>query len=256
MITIRNIITSIKNNGFAPLKLGFKIYTNFGGNVFGDIGFSLIKAFILTLIWAQLGYVNSAPYFIVISLLIPNGYYRRLIIRKFSAFVKEGWDMSLTRPINTFSQISMKELGRLIGTLAINIIIGYAWLSLIGASVNLGIVLLSLPIVFLFDLAITYAITGLAYYFYSLWGFSSILSWSGAILGGKLIPLSLLSPEAFKILNVIPCVNRFYYITAALLQGTIPWNAYINLGLWSIVFLIIGYYIHFKGWKKFEAQGG
>ncbi len=243
-------------NSLASLKLGFKVYTNFGGNVLGDIGFSLIKAVVLMMIWAQLGYTDSAPYFIAITLLIPSGYYRRLIIRRFESFVRQGWDMSLTRPIGVFLQISMKELGRLLGTLTVNITIGYIWLHLIGVNINLSIVLVSLPIVFLFDLAITYAITGLAYYFYSLWGFSSILSWSGAILGGKLIPLALLNPAAFRILNAIPCVNRFYSITMAVLQGVIPWSAYLNLGLWSIAFFIMGYYIHHKGWKKFEAQGG
>jgi len=107
---------------------------------------------------------------------------------------------------------------------------------------------------FLIDLCISLS----AFWVNEVWALSHLKWVSLLIFGGQMFPIDLLPQNLRKIFEFLP-LKFVYYVPTALLQGRIDTstlqNYLLQMGGWSVVFLMLAKIMWVYGIKKYEAFG-
>jgi len=245
------------NKYLSSFLIGAKQILQYRGMVIGDFLAQIITAFFLIMVWSALIKTDFTAYFIVVTFLIFGN--RSLyvpITNQFDQELRHGWCLVLGKPIGWFSFTSLWLVGLTMVRYTIGAIFGMLLLFYMGISFSILTLLLSIPFIVLFEITVAYFISSFSYFIYGTWGIRAMINICDRMLGGSVIPLSLVSKEYISLLLLLPFANKTYSIAIAILDGTIPIEAYGVLIIWSIALFIIGWIIHSKGMERFESLGG
>ena len=237
-------------------RLGIAERMQFKASLVGDILSLAIRFIFLLIIWRALVGKDFVDYYTTLIFLVPSfRYIYHPLEQDYEHAIRKGWHVAFAKPLSPFVFQAAYTLGLYFPTYLISLIFGLAYFSLKG-------VFPLLPLIFaiffsiLFDIALAYFTTAFSYFVYTLWGLRVLFNISNSMLGGFILPLSLLNREGQHFLLLLPFGNRNYALALSLLSNSLPLAAYANIAAWSIALFIAGFIIHRAGWKHFESQGG
>ncbi len=239
--------------------VGLKENFQFKWGLLGDIPSAIISLFLLATLWEIIFSTNYLPYLVIVYLIFPTNYLSLYNVIPYiyeTNFLRKGWHYTLGKPADTFLSITSYVLGLFIYEILMKMIIGFLILIYLGLEIHWDIILISLPFVYIFEIALAYLISSISHHIHTTSGVRSIIQIIDNVSSGKLVPLYLIGINGLQLVSGLPFPNRTFYITDAILNGYIPIKAYINTITWSVLIIIIGYFLHRGKWNKFEALGG
>ena len=222
---------------------------------------------IMTLLWSSFlneSYEKMFYYFLLSNgIFVPSTLWIWSASNGFVGFIKgrDNQNIPLTRPLNPFMFYIIKGLGKeLISMLAA---FGFVVLTLLLLNqIQMLIrVIITIPLVFLitvFIAAVVYLVTSFSYWVYSIWGIRALFVTLMFVFNGGNIPLWILPDKFLDLIGITPFPYLGYCPVMFIMNGELYYYllSIIMLIVWSILSFGIGWIIHEKGWKKFEAFGG
>ncbi len=235
---------------------GVKESLQFKWAILGNVFSSFISLFLLASVWTVFFPRDYLPYFIGVYLILPSFQVYSYIAHEYANIIMKGWDLTMAKPANTFLIKTLYMYGTYAPDYLINLVIGTLTLYFFNINFNLPVVIVSLPFILIFEMALAYFITSFSYFFYTTWGIRVLLRLLDTVFGGFVFPLYLLSEQGKAIVFSFPFAHKCFFVVDGMLNNYIPFSSYINLVLWSMILFIIAFPLHKKGWKKFEGLGG
>ncbi|MEM4295553.1 MAG: hypothetical protein QXS91_01970 [Candidatus Anstonellales archaeon] len=252
-----NPVLSIK----ASFLAGLKETKQFKGIIYSNVITVMLRAFLMISIWGSIfGFQNIMAYLVMLSFIILPGVMPtfRLINEYYESKIIEGWSIAFSKPLDFFLFSAFYSTGRVIISYIISIIAGIIILHYLGYEINIMMLFISILFIFIFEISIAYLLCSFVYFFYHLWGFRVVIATFYMLFSGLSFPLIYISQDFLNILQFFPFSIRGHFIALSLLNNDfLSLSKYLfMLTLFSILFFAIGYFIHKRGIKKFESQGG
>ena len=159
----------------------------------------------------------------------------------------------LTKPVNLSAYLFLRNLGSTVISL-LSALVTFLFIYHVYGGVNLPLFFLGVLLTFVFYLLLGQIIGYLATWFYTIWGFQSILVYLPSLLvGGSLIPLDLLPSWLVRLASFLPW-KSLHYDVAMIVLGRTP--NFLPLLLWIFALLILERIVFSIAVRKWESWGG
>ncbi len=221
----------------------------------------LIGAVLLAGIWHTYAPQHDfLTYFLIIFFLVWDPFtFIYYMCKEYENLARTGWHVFLGKGRALFLPIAMIGLGTTVGERALPIGVVSAFLVLTHKLTlqHLMVLLLYDIVLLLFSLCFAYFLSGFAFFFYSIWGIRVLARLTSNILGGVVVPFLLISPTFAKLFALLPFYHLHYGGVIVARTGQIPLFSLLILGIWGVIFFLLGLGLHRIGYRYlFEAQGG
>ena len=159
----------------------------------------------------------------------------------------------LTKPINLSAYLFLRNLGEMIVAL-LSSVLTFLFIYVAYGGVNLHLYFVGIALTTIFYLLLGQIIGYLATWFYTIWGFQTLLVYlPSLLLGGSLIPLDLLPKWLMEIAYFLPW-KSLHYDVAMIVLGRTP-NFFPLLGWIAFLFLLERTMFRLAS-KRWESWGG
>ncbi len=159
----------------------------------------------------------------------------------------------LTKPVNLSAYLFLRNLGSTVISL-LSALVTFLFIYHVYGGVNLPLFFLGVLLTLVFYLLLGQSIGYLATWFYTIWGFQSILVYLPSLLvGGSLIPLDLLPSWLVRLASFLPW-KSLHYDVAMIVLGRTP--NFLPLLLWIFALLILERIVFSIAVRKWESWGG
>ncbi len=218
---------------------------------------SLIIVGMMILVWQALfpQKLNYLAYFVAAYFFLFPVWWTQAA-EEYTQEVVRGWHLAITKPVSPISYHIASSVGEWLMDIAVELPIGLALVFIFHLPIALNLLPLLWVVLFLWRIAEVYFLMGFSYFFYSIWGFTVSFRLSEIFLSGMFVPLAFISSSLRKALSVLPFYHSGYSMIEMFITGKLNVLSLLILLVWSLVLIVAGYFIHAKGWKRFESQGG
>ncbi len=159
----------------------------------------------------------------------------------------------LTKPVNLSSYLFLRNLGSTFVSLVSSLLV-FAVIYKVYGGVNIALFFLGLSLAVVFYLLLGQIIGYLATWFYTIWGFQSILVYLPSLLfGGSLVPLDLLPSWLVDVASFLPW-KSLHYDVAMIVLGRSP--NFLPLLLWIAFLAVLERIVFHVASKRWESWGG
>ena len=248
-----SVVNSLRRT-IAPLTIGVKTTLQYKLEIVRLVAYPLLSAVFLSVIWGYF-YGNAFfPYFIITMGLLESIFIHRNVLRGFETFVRRGWLLTIGKPLSPFNYIFLERLGENVLSILSGLLVVLYFMKMPLASLLVFIALL--PFLLLFTYSFAYFLSGLAYFFYEIWGISVLSSLLMTTIGGAFFPLNVLANKDLALLDIFPFSHAIFHTAESMISGQIHLASIVMLSLWSAILLLVGRALHKKGMERFESLGG
>lgn len=229
---------------------------------------SVMSVAVLILLWKYLyrnneDMVNYMVKYTILSNIFSFLYCKGMASRIGDKVADGNFVFDLIKPMNIFIVSWQREIAELINnflTRGIPVILVYSYFLIYKGDyyniLSCAISLLMSHILFV----LMYSLLGfMAFVLINIWPFQRVLDDTIRILGGGIIPLSLLSGSLYQFASILPF--RFLYsfpleIVLGNIKQTEIINGFLIELIWIVILAILNYVIYLKALNKVVVQGG
>ncbi len=239
------------------LLTGIKRYKTFPLDAIIDAIKGPTLLFIIPSIWYGIGAVGG---FTVRQLFLYTAASHLIILLPLyvsfpvANMIRSGFLQNLfTKPINLSAYLFLRNLGGTFVSL-ISSLLTFIAIYLIYGGTNIHLYLLGVTLTIIFYLLLGQIIGYLATWFYTIWGFQSLLVYlPSLLLGGSLIPLDLLPGWLVNIASYLPWKSLHYEVAMTVLGRT---PNFLSLLGWIVLLVLLERVTFRLASERWESWGG
>ncbi len=239
------------------LSVGIKRYKTFPLDLLVDLSKGPIILLIIPSIWYGIGAVGN---FTVRQLFLYTAAAHFVILLPLyvsypvAEMVRSGFLQAfLTKPVRIGSFLFFRNLGRTFVSL-LSTLITFLWIYTNYGGINLHLYIIGVLLTVVFYILLGQTIGYLATWFYTIWGFQTLLVYIPSLLvGGALVPLNILPKWVVTLASFLPW-KSLHYDVAMIVLGRSP--NFLPLVLWILVLFLAERILFKKMLKAWESWGG